>query len=190
MFAGDIRDGIAGTGVKASFLKCATDEPGVTPGVERVLRAVAKASLETGAPIMTHTHAATRRGLEQQEILASEGVDLSRVLVGHSGDSADLDYLTELADRGSLLGMDRFGLDLMLPFEERVATVAAMCERGYAGSMVLSHDASCYIDWLPAEQLPVLTPNWHYLHITRDVLPALRERGVSETDITTMLVAR
>jgi len=188
MFAGDIRDGIAGTGVKASFLKCATDEPGVTPGVERVLRAVAKASLETGAPIMTHTHAATRRGLEQQEILASEGVDLSRVLVGHSGDSADLDYLTELADRGSLLGMDRFGLDLMLPFEERVATVAAMCERGYAGSMVLSHDASCYIDWLPAELLPAMAPNWHYLHIVRDVLPALRERGVSEKDINTMLV--
>ncbi|HKN53802.1 MAG TPA: phosphotriesterase-related protein, partial [Amycolatopsis sp.] len=103
-------------------------------------------------------------------------------------DSADLDYLTELADRGSLLGMDRFGLDLMLPFEERVATVAAMCQRGYAGSMVLSHDASCYIDWLPAELLPAMAPNWHYLHIVRDVLPALRERGVSEKDINTMLV--
>jgi len=188
MFVGDIRDGIAGTGVKAGLLKCATDEPGVTPGVERVLRAVAQAHLETGAPIMTHTHAGTRRGLEQQNVFESEGVDLSRVLIGHSGDSADLGYLVELADRGSLLGMDRFGLDLLLPFEQRVATVAALCERGYAGSMVLSHDASCYIDWFPAEQLPVLAPNWHYLHITRDVLPALRSLGVSEADITTMLV--
>ncbi|MET9000293.1 phosphotriesterase-related protein [Amycolatopsis sp. NPDC004169] len=188
MFVGDIRDGITDTGVKAGLLKCATDEPGVTPGVERVLRAVAQAHVETGAPIMTHTHAGTRRGLEQQEIFAAEGVDLTRVLIGHSGDSADLGYLTELADSGSLLGMDRFGLDLLLPFEERVNTVAALCERGYAGSMVLSHDASCYIDWLPAAQLPVIAPNWHYLHITRDVLPALRERGVSEADITTMLV--
>ncbi|MEC3976110.1 phosphotriesterase family protein [Amycolatopsis sp. H20-H5] len=188
MFVGDITEGIAGTTVKAAFLKCATDAEGVTPGVERVLRAVAKAHRTTGAPIMTHSHAVSRRGLEQQAVLDSEGVDLGRVLIGHCGDTTDLDYLTELADRGSLLGMDRFGLDLLLPFEDRVATVAALCERGYAGSMVLSHDASCYIDWLDHDQLPVLAPNWHYLHITRDVLPALRERGVSETDITTMLV--
>ncbi len=188
LFVGDIVDGIADTGVKAGLLKCATDEPGVTPGVERVLRAVAKAHRRTGVPIMTHTHAPTRRGLEQQSILEEEGVDLSRVLIGHCGDSADLGYLTELADKGSLLGMDRFGLDLLLPFEERVGTVAAMCERGYAGSMVLSHDASCFIDWFERDRIAEVAPNWHYLHITRDVLPALRERGVSEADITTMLV--
>ncbi|RSN62645.1 phosphotriesterase-related protein [Amycolatopsis sp. WAC 04182] len=188
LFTGDIVDGIADTGVKAALLKCATDEPGVTPGVERVLRAVAKAHRETGAPIMTHTHAPTRRGLEQQAVFESEGVDLSRVLIGHSGDSTDLDYLTELADRGSLLGMDRFGLDPLLPFEDRVATVAALCERGYAGSMVLSHDASCFIDWFEQDKIAAMAPNWHFLHITRDVLPALRERGVSERDMTTMLV--
>jgi phosphotriesterase-related protein len=188
LFVGDIIEGIAGTGVKAAFLKCATDEAGMMPGVERVLRAVAGAHRETGAPIMTHSHAASRRGLEQQDLLESEGVDLGRVLIGHSGDTADLDYLIEVADRGSLLGMDRFGLDSILSFEERVSTVADLCHRGYADSMVLSHDASCYIDWLQQDQLPVLLPNWHYLHITRDVLPALRERGVTEDDITTMLV--
>jgi phosphotriesterase-related protein len=188
LFVGDIIEGIAGTGVKAALLKCATDEPGVTPGVERVLRAVAGAHRVTGVPIMTHSHPATRRGLEQQDVLESEGVDLGRVLIGHSGDTADLDYLIEVADRGSLLGMDRFGLDNLLSFEQRVATVADLCHRGYAGSMVLSHDASCYIDWLPQDRLPVVLPNWHYLHITRDVLPALRERGVAEDDITTMLV--
>ncbi|MBE1578103.1 phosphotriesterase [Amycolatopsis roodepoortensis] len=188
LFTGDIVDGIADTGVKAALLKCATDEPGVTPGVERVLRAVAKAHRETGAPIMTHTHAPTRRGLEQQAVFATEGVDLSRVLIGHSGDSTDLDYLTGIADKGSLLGMDRFGLDPLLSFEERVATVVAMCERGYAGSMVLSHDASCFIDWFEQDKMAAVAPNWHFLHITRDVLPALRERGVSERDITTMLV--
>jgi phosphotriesterase-related protein len=189
MFVGDITEGIAGTGVKAAFLKCATDEPGVTPGVERVLRAVANAQVITGAPIMTHSHAVSGTGLKQQDVFEAEGVDLGRVLIGHCGDTTDLGYLTEVADRGSLLGMDRFGLDLLLPLEERVATVAALCERGYVGSMVLSHDASCFIDWLPQDQLPAVAPNWHFLHITRDVLPALRARGVSEDDITTMLVA-
>jgi phosphotriesterase-related protein len=189
MFVRDLTEGIADTGVKAAFLKCATDEPGVTPGVERVLRAVAKAQVATGAPIMTHSHAVSRTGLRQQNVFENEGVDLRCVLIGHCGDTIDLGYLTEVADRGSLLGMDRFGLDLLLPFEQRVETVAALCERGYAGSMVLSHDAACYIDWAPQKQLPAVTPNWHYLHITRDVLPALRARGVSEDDINTMLVA-
>lgn len=188
LFVADITEGIARTGVRAGVLKCATDEPGVTPGVERVLRAVARAHRATGVPILTHTHAGTRRGIEQQDLFAAEGVDLTRVVIGHCGDSADLDYLTAIADRGSLLGMDRFGLDSLLPFERRVATVAALCERGYADRIVLSHDASCYIDWFPMRELPGLLPNWHYLHLTRDVLPALRARGVSESEIATMLV--
>ena len=102
MFVRDIEHGIADTGVKAAILKCATDEPGVTPGVERVLRAVAQAHRQTGVPISTHTHAATRRGLEQQRIFAEEGVDLSRVVIGHSGDTTDIAYLEELIARGLL----------------------------------------------------------------------------------------
>src|SRR6267378_7883891 len=64
MFVRDIEHGIADTGVKAGILKCATDEPGVTPGVERVLRAVAQAHRQTGVPISTHTHALGRVGLD------------------------------------------------------------------------------------------------------------------------------
>lgn len=188
LFIRDITEGIAGTGVKAAILKCATDEPGVTPGVERVLRAVAAAHRATGVPITTHTHAHSRRGLDQQRIFAEEGVDLSRVIIGHSGDTTDLDYLEELIAAGSYIGMDRFGVDNVLSFDDRVDTVAKMCARGHAGRMVLAHDASCYIDWLPEEALPMVLPNWHYLHIHNDVLPALRERGVTEEQITTMLV--
>lgn len=188
MFVRDITEGIAGTGVKAAILKCATDEPGLTPGVERVLRAVAQAHRATGVPITTHTHAGTRRGLEQQRIFAAEGVDLGRVVIGHCGDTTDLDYLEELIAAGSYLGMDRFGLDNILSFDDRVDTVATMCARGHAGRMVLAHDASCYIDWLPEAALPLVLPNWHYQHIHTDVLPALRARGVTEEQIATMLV--
>jgi len=188
MFVRDIEHGIADTGVKAAILKCATDEPGVTAGVERVLRAVAQAHRHTGVPISTHTHAATRRGLDQQRIFAEEGVDLSRVVIGHSGDTTDIAYLEELIAQGSYLGMDRFGVDAFLGFEDRVNTVATMCERGHADRMVLSHDASCYFDALPEATLPVALPNWHYLHIHDDVLPALRQRGVTEDQLTTMLV--
>ncbi|HKG20667.1 MAG TPA: phosphotriesterase-related protein [Blastocatellia bacterium] len=188
MFVRDIEQGIANTGVKAGILKCATDQPGLTPGVERVLRAVARAHRLTGVPISTHTHAGTRRGLEQQRVFEEEGVDLSRVVIGHSGDTTDVSYLEEIVARGSYLGMDRFGIDVLLPFQERVETVARMCERGHSGRMVLSHDAACFNDWLPEAALPAVLPNWHYLHIHNDVIPALKERGVTDRQIETMLV--
>ncbi|MEV0669460.1 phosphotriesterase-related protein [Mycobacterium sp. NPDC050441] len=187
LFVRDIEEGVTGTGIKAAILKCATDEPGVTPGVERVLRAVSQAHRHTGVPISTHTHAATRRGLEQQRIFAEEGVDLSRVVIGHCGDTTDIGYLEELIANGSYIGMDRFGADMFLPFEDRVATVATLCERGHAERMVLSHDAWCHFDALP-DKVTAILPGTGYLHIHNDVLPALRERGVTEEQITTMLV--
>lgn len=188
MFVRDIEHGIADTGIKAAVLKCATDKPGITAGVDRVLRAVAQAHRRTGAPISTHTHAASRRGLEQQRVFTEEGVDLSRVVIGHCGDTTDIGYLEQLIANGSYLGMDRFGVDTFLPFEDRVNTVARMCELGYAERMVLSHDAHCYFDWLPEQFVEATLPNWHYLHIHDDVIPALTQRGVTEHQLATMLV--
>ena len=187
-FVGDIEKGIADTGVRAGILKCATDEAGVTRGVERVLRAVARAHRQTGVPISTHTHARSERGLDQQRIFAEEGVDLTRVVIGHSGDTTDLRYLEAVAGAGSYLGMDRFGLDMFCSFEDRVDTVAALCRRGLAGQVVLSHDAGCHTDAFDPDTREQVVPNWHHLHITRDVVPALRARGVTEEQLDQMLI--
>ncbi|HVA03045.1 MAG TPA: hypothetical protein VMU64_04790 [Acidimicrobiales bacterium] len=187
-FLHDIEEGIAGTGVQPGILKCATDKPGLTPGVERTLRAVARVHRRTGLPISTHTDTGTRRGLDQQRIFTEEGVDLSRVVIGHSGDSTDLDYLGQLLAAGSTLGMDRFGVDAYCPTEKRVETVARLCGSGWTEAMVLSHDAGCHMDWFDDDFLRQAQPNWHFLHISNDVLPALRARGVSDEQIHTMLV--
>ncbi len=187
-FVQDIVDGFADTGVKAGVIKCATDKPGLTTDVERVLRACAQAHRETGCPITTHTNAESKRGLDQQQIFTEEGVDLTRVVIGHCGDTQDLGYLQQLLDAGSVLGMDRFGIDGYLTTEQRVAVVAELCRRGHAEQLVLSHDASCYIDWIEGEVPLAPLPNWHYLHISKDVIPALLEAGVTAAQIETMLV--
>lgn len=187
MFVTDLTEGIADTGVRAAFLKCAIDEPGMTPGVERVLRAVAKAHLRTGAPVMVHTHPGTHRALEVHKVLQEEGVDPTSVCLAHSGDSGDADHLSELADRGYLLGMDRFGVHAYLPFEKRVGMVAELIRRGYGDRMALAHDASCYFDWIDPKLLAA-TPDWNFLHISREVLPALRQLGVTEDQIDTLLI--
>jgi phosphotriesterase-related protein len=186
-FVRDITDGIGRTGVKAAMLKCASDHLGMTKGCERVFRAVAEAHLATGVPITTHSHSASQGGLEQQRLLASLGVDLSKVVIGHAGDSTDVAYLEELVANGSYLGMDRFGIETISPFEDRVATVATMCERGHAEKMVLSHDSYCFNDRFDAGVVRQRHPNYHLLHISQDVLPELRKRGVTDEQLRQML---
>ena len=125
------------------------------------------------------------------DLFGKEGVDLTKVVIGHAGDSNNLDYLMELADTGATLGMDRFGLDLFNPTAERVKTIAALASRGYAASMVLAHDANCFIDYFGAAHDAVRAtaiPNWHYEYISDDIIPALRAAGVTEAQVDQMLV--
>lgn len=188
MFVGDITEGIAGTGVRAGLLKCAIDHHGLTDGVARVMRAVAQTHHRTGTPITVHTHPGDHTGLLVQQVLCrEEGVDPSHIVLGHSGDSTDADHLSELAEAGFVLGMDRFGINLETTFEARADIVVEMCRRGFAEQLVLSQDAACYIDWIDPAVLSFL-PQWHYLHIHDEVLPYLRDHGVTDEQITAMLV--
>ncbi|TDE57404.1 phosphotriesterase [Nonomuraea mesophila] len=190
-FVRDLTEGIAGTGVKAAFLKCVVEAKGLTPGVERICRAVARAHTLTGAPVTVHTNAFTQSGLIALDLFANEGADLEKVIVGHAGDSNDLDYLMRMADTGATLGMDRFGLDVYNPTAQRVATIAALCERGYADRMVLSHDTACFMDYFGGawdDARGTLAPNWRYDHIHDDVLAALLDSGVTDGQIEQMLV--
>jgi phosphotriesterase-related protein len=186
LFVGDIAEGIADTGVRAGILKCATDDAGVTPAIERVLRATARAHRRTGIPITTHTKNA-QNGLDQQRIFRSEGVDLSRVVIGHMDwdEASDLTQVSELIENGSTVEYDSFGFLRLRSDEERADRVAELCRRGYADRIVLSHDRPCYSDMFPESWLEQMT-EWRYTRVVEWAIPALRERGVGETEIRLM----
>lgn len=188
LFVRDITEGIAGTGVRASMLKVMTDADGITPDVGRVMSAAAVAHRETGVPITTHSLPATRNGLEQQAFLRERGVPAERIIIGHSGDTDDLDYLRELMDNGSTIGMDRFGMEHVLDDHRRVQTVVALLERGYADRMVLSHDAAFYSHVTPPSWRAANAPRWRMDTIPRRIVPALLDAGVAAGQIDQMLV--
>ena len=191
LFIRDIQEGIAGTGIKAGILKSASDISGVLPGEETILRAIARAHLETNVPIMLHSYSPGQVGRQQLAILKEEGVNLSRVKVDHSNDTTDLEYLTWLLEQGCYLGLDRYPGSNVSP-QARTKTMKALIDAGYAKRLLPSHD------WFPVwviVETPLISPeerearNPHgYLYIKKVVLPQLQEMGVSETILNSLCV--
>lgn len=188
LFVSDLTRGIEGTGIRAGAIKVVSDVAGITPDVGRVFAAAADAHRETAAPVFTHSHAPSRGGLEQQVLLRRLGVPLDRVVIGHAGDSDDLGYLRELAAEGSLLGFDRFGMEHVVPDEQRVRTLLALLDEGLASQLVLSHDAAVYSRVTPPSWRRAHAPDWHMHHLHDAILPRLRREGVGEDAIRAMLV--
>jgi phosphotriesterase-related protein len=192
VFVHDIEHGMQGTDVKAAFLKCAADAEGVTENVTKVHRAVARASLQTGRPIMAHSHPSSGTGLEQMRVFEEEGVDPAKVHIAHTGDTDDLDYIEKLLDRGPWIGLDRYGLDIFLPTEKRNATTLALLERGYVERMFLSQDFCSTIDWFTPEVQQQLkenaVPNWSMTFLFEEVIPYLKENGMTDEQLDQMMV--
>jgi phosphotriesterase-related protein len=192
IFVHEVENGIQGTGIKAAFIKCAADAPGLTPTIEKIHRATARASRQTGRPIMAHSRPASGTGLEQMRIFDEEGVDPAKVQIAHTGDTDDLDYIDRLLATGCWIGMDRYGLDIYLPTDRRNATVLALLERGRADRMFLSQDYCSTIDWFPLEVQAYLkaneVPKWSMTFLFEEVIPALKERGMTDDQLNQMMV--
>ena len=187
LFVHEIREGIGDTGVRAAFLKCAVDRHGLVGDVPRILSLVATAAVETDAPVMVHTYAATQTGLVALDALVREGVDPRRGVVAHAGDSNDLDYLRAIADTGASLGCDRFNIEHFNPDEDRIQTLVALVEAGYTDRIHLGHDAATFHDFMVgnplfADELP------NYLHLSTRILPRLFAAGITQQQIDEMLV--
>ncbi|SFB49170.1 phosphotriesterase-related protein [Nocardioides alpinus] len=188
LFVRDIEEGIAGTGIRAGMLKVVTDRQGITPDVRRVMTAAAQAHLRTGVPITTHTHAPSQNGRDQLAFFREHGVAPERLVIGHCGDTEDLDHLRELMDAGATIGMDRFGMEHVLPDDARVATVLALLREGYADRMVLSHDAAFFSRVTPPSWRARHAPHWHMENISRRIVPRLVSGGATEDDLHQLLV--
>jgi phosphotriesterase-related protein len=187
-FGRELTVGIDDSGIRAAFLKCAVEQYGIVGDVPRILEAVARAAVETGAPVMVHTNAAIQTGLPALEALTGWGVDPRRIIIAHAGDSNDLAYLRAIADTGAVLGFDRFNIPHFNPDVKRIETLAALAAEGYADRVHLGHDAACFYDFMTGD------PNFanekpDYLHISTTILPALLEAGVTQEQIDQMLIA-
>lgn len=188
IFIREITVGIHDTEIKAGVIKCASDQEGVSPAAEVILRAAAIASNETGCPISTHQWAPSEVGRQQVDVLRDAGADMNRVCIGHSADTTDADYLEGLLRDGVWLSMDRYPGGVVIgadgeqrrpTWEERNTTVRALIDRGWAHRLMLGHDYA-----------PSLRPRDHptrYLFLSTVAIPALLADGVPQATIDVMM---
>jgi phosphotriesterase-related protein len=197
IYVKELTEGIGGTGIRAGLVKVATGSTQITPYERKLLVAGGRAAAAVGCPVLTHTDGASL-GLEQIALLTAQGVPVHRILVGHSDGRDDHAYHRALADQGAYVGFDRFGIESILPDAQRIESVRKMVSAGYARSICLSQDSVCG-SWLgrpvfhgkvvvTAESIAQHLPNWEPTHLFKRILPRLRECGVTEAELRTILV--
>jgi phosphotriesterase-related protein len=191
LFIRELTEGVGKTGIKPGIIKVATSAGVITEYEKTTLRAAAKASLATDTPITSHTDRGTM-GPEQQQFLKDLGVPAHRIVIGHSCGTSDHDYHMQLVNGGSYLGFDRFGLDVVHPDKERVASLLRLIKLGAASRVVVSHDSVWCWRGEPIANLQLLAEMervWTPSHFTRDIVPQLLAGGATKDDIETLLVA-
>jgi phosphotriesterase-related protein len=203
LYVKELTEGIANTGgIRAGAIKAATGVE-VTAAEARCLTGAALAQREVGCAIITHTEN-SRHGDTQQDLFADGGADLGRVLIGHQDEQTDVAPIRKLAERGTFVGVDRIGLEIIAPDERRADHIAALVREGYTSQVCLSQDHICALTaprpsfWVPPEYREAAAARreeiawqvWQrpYTYIVTDFAPKLRERGVTDTDLDTIFV--
>ncbi|MBI3977419.1 MAG: phosphotriesterase-related protein [Chloroflexi bacterium] len=177
----ELTKGIDGTGVRAGLIgEIGTQRDFITPAEERVFRAAARAHRRTGAAISTHTYY-DLLALEQLEILEDEGVEPSRIIVGHLGDRPNLDLFRAVAARGVYLQVDHVGMWFFQRDEERAKVVAQLVRDGYVSRILLSQDVAF-------KRLLHRFGGGGYDHLLTSFVALLLAEGVTKDEINTILV--
>lgn len=191
LFIHELSEGIADTGIRAGIIKIATGEGRITDYEYEVMEAAALAAVETGAPITTHTDQGTM-GEEQQAFLLAKGVAPHKIIIGHSCGSANHGYHMNILNKGSYLGFDRFGLDVLVPDEQRIDALVALLEKDQQQQIVVSHDSVWCTQGqpFPIDLLETMDAEslFNPTHFHLKIIPKLLERGVSQEQIDCMLI--
>ncbi len=186
LFIREITEGMGDTLIRAGLIKVATGQGRISPVEEKILRAAARARRATGCPIITHLTDSMSQ--EQLDLFAAEGVGADEVIISHVGFAPDAIAEAEgLLRRGANISFDRIGYRVFHPDEHWLRLVEHVTARGWAGQVMLSHDAA-----VVAHGLEIASGEnaWDdYTYIARVFLPRLRkETPVTEEQIHAMLV--
>lgn len=188
----DITVGVKDTGVKTGVIGEVGNMWPATDIQVRVLRASARAALETGAAVLIHPGYHLKSPPFIFETLTKAGLPADRIILGHLDAFHDRAWLRDLVQLGSYLEWDIFGLEdselgavAGQPVDfgtdvQRMEDIEFAVSMGAGNRVLLGHDVCTQF------QL-VRNGGKGYAHILENIVPRLRRRGMKETQIQAML---
>src|SRR5246127_198899 len=164
LYVKEITEGVGTTGIRAGVIKIATGHDPATEYEQKMIGVAAEASRITGVPIISHTQIASH-GHQQVDIVEAHGGRADCLVVGHSGDRDDSAYQISIAERNAFVGLDRFGLEMILPDELRMKNLVELVRAGHRDRILMSQDHPLCLLGRMGPQVAALAPVWSITHI-------------------------
>ena len=174
---GELQGEIEGSGVQAGWIKLSAGDNGLTATEAKILRAAARAGLQTNAVIGSHTIRG-RVVREQLEIIETIGYAAGRFIWIHTQVEPDFELHLEMARRGAWLEYDSIGNVDGEGDDYHLHNILRLLEAGYGSQLLLSHDRGWYDPALPHGGAPK-----PYTYLVEQFLPKLRASGADEATI-------
>lgn len=172
----ELSEGVRGTGIRAGIIgEIGVNLDYASAQEERVLRAAARAQKATGAPLTTHA-SMYPVGLAQLDILRDEGVDMSRVIIGHCDTYLEQAYHLAILEAGAYVQFDTVGRNHMNPDARRAEAFVELLRLGWREQLLLSSDR-CFRSDLRA------FGGVGYAHVFTTFFDMLRAEGVDDATL-------
>jgi phosphotriesterase-related protein len=188
----DIMVGVGNTGIRAGIIGEIGCSLPLQDSELKVLRCCATAQQQTGAALSIHPSPSDDLVLEIIKILGKAGADLSRTIIGHV-DLMGYSIATcrSILDSGCYIAYDNFGneglfrhpgLERSVELSDliRINDIIKLIEDGYLNQILVSHD-------IAIKHRLVSYGGHGYAHILRDIVPVMRDKGMSNEQINTLL---
>lgn len=195
----ELTEGIGDSGIRASVIKVAGDQPQLTSWEIKVMRAAARAQKDTGVPICTHACAGAA---SQFNTLTVAGADPQRIYLSHveaefgwEGRSLreQVKYLEAIARRSGSLFFNNFEFQFDTPHEDLMYLMHYLLDRGLGERILYGMDTNFYFDeqgrlWLEAQEAHPETGVRVYSYSLTGAPELMRKWGFTEEHFRMFLV--
>jgi phosphotriesterase-related protein len=173
------RVGIERSGIRPGLIKIGVDGGPLTEVSRKLVQAAARTHLQSGLTIASHTGDG-QAAIEQLALLRLEGVGPAAWIWVHAQNEANRDIHLQVGRQGAWVEFDGVGPSSI---ERHVELVKSMRQHGLLDRVLISQDAGWYSVGEPRGG------NFRpYDTLFTDLVPALKQAGLPESDIKQLTV--
>ncbi len=127
------------------IIKCTVENEVLNALEQKLLMSCAKAQLILNLPLVVHTNAQNKNGLEALKLLINMGVQPEAITIALLSDTDDIEYIKQIASFGCFIGLNTaYNVTKDNYFSKTVNKINALCDSGYSDKILLSHNTAFF----------------------------------------------